>query len=469
MKNKLFLLPLTLFFVATNMWAINHTINNKYRQYIDLSGTWKLALGNDSIFNDIIQLPGTTDTNRKGTLNTNKSETTHLTRLYPYVGRAWYQRTVEIPASWKDKLIYLHLERTKPSCLYVDGISIFSLKEVSTPQTYHLDGYLTPGKHTLTIEVDNSVQMPTERSYNQLPQQLFTSSHAFTEDTQTNWNGIIGNISLEAIDTINVCGIHITPVIKEKKIQLQLYINGWLNPQAKIQVRAIPLGWNGKISFLDLKGKDFDNTGEEFYEKKVDMYIQDMKLWSEFEPNLYSLEVEIDGKDLTSTTFGMREFTADEHHFYINGEKTFLRGKHDACVFPLTAHVPMDVDSWKKYLGTCKEYGINHLRFHSWCPPEAAFVAADELGVYLQPELPFWGDFKAEDPLLMRCLLQEGRNIFNTYGNHPSFVMFALGNELWGSIDKMKEFVDIIENTSRKDSSLHSRTSIRVAGHVSNT
>ena len=160
MKNRLFFLPLTLFFVATNLLAINHTINNKYRQYIDLSGTWKLALGNDSIFNDIIQLPGTTDTNRKGTLNTNKSETTHLTRLYPYVGRAWYQRTVEIPASWKDKLIYLHLERTKPSCLYVDGISIFSLKEVSTPQTYHLDGYLTPGKHTLTIEVDNSVQMP---------------------------------------------------------------------------------------------------------------------------------------------------------------------------------------------------------------------------------------------------------------------------------------------------------------------
>lgn len=451
MKNRLFFLPLTLFFVATNMLAINHTINNKYRQYIDLSGTWKLALGNDSIFNDIIQLPGTTDTNRKGTLNTNKSETTHLTRLYPYVGRAWYQRIVEIPASWKDKQIYLHLERTKPSCVYVDGISIFSLKEISTPQSYHLDGYLTPGKHTLTIEVDNSVQMPADRSYNQLPQQLFTSSHAFTEDTQTNWNGIIGDISLEAIDTINVCGIHISPVIKEKKIQLQLYINGWLNPQAKIQVRAIPLGWNGKISYLDLTGKDFDNTGEEFYEKKVDMYIQDMKLWSEFEPNLYSLEVEIDGKDLTSTTFGMREFTADEHHFYINGQKTFLRGKHDACVFPLTAHVPMDVDSWKKYLGTCKEYGINHLRFHSWCPPEAAFVAADELGVYLQPELPFWGDFKAEDPLLMRCLLQEGRNIFNTYGNHPSFVMFALGNELWGSIDKMKDFVDVFrkENPSK--------------------
>ena len=441
MKNKIFLFwTLVLFTICLSAHSKN--ISNRYRQYINLSGEWKFALGNDSVFNDFICLPGTTETNRKGIRNTNTSETIHLTRLYPYTGKAWYQRMVDIPKSWENKLIRLHLERTKPSQVYVDGLHIFSLKEISTPQVYHLDGYLSPGRHTLTIQVDNSVQRPDNERFNQLPQQLFTSSHAFTEDTQTNWNGIIGDIYLEALDPINTCGVHITPVIKEQKIKLQLYINGWISPKAKVQVRAIPLGWNGKVSFLDLQGKDFDNTGEEFFEKEIDMYIQDMHLWSEFQPDLYTLEVEIEGKDLVSTTFGMGEFTADNHHFYINGNKTFLRGKHDACVFPLTAHVPMDVESWRKYLGTCKEYGINHVRFHSWCPPEAAFQAADELGIYMQPELPFWGDFKADDTLLMNCLMQEGRNILNRYGNHPSFVMFALGNELWGSIDKMKEFVD---------------------------
>lgn len=102
----------------------------------------------------------------------------------------------------------------------------------------------------------------------------------------------------------------------------------------------------------------------------------------------------------------------------------------------------MSVEGWMKYLGTCKEYGINHVRFHSWCPPEAAFVAADSLGIYLQPELPFWGSFDKKDERLMAFLHQEGENILREYGHHPSFRMMALGNELWGDIDKMKEFVN---------------------------
>ncbi len=408
---------------------------NEYRPRIDLSGEWQFALGDTypTTFNETVILPGTTDTNKKGVENTATSETTHLTRLYSYKGKAWYSRTVDIPKDWKDKLVRLRLERTKPATVHVDGLQIWSLNNISTPQEYHLDGYLTPGRHTLTIMVDNG---------GRLPEQLYASSHALTEDTQTNWNGIIGDISLVALEPLRTSAANITPNIKESKAHLQLYICGELDPKAKIQVRAIPLGWNGKISYLDLTGKDFDNTGEEFYEKECDLPIKDLRLWSEFHPDRYTLEVEIEGQDLYSTTFGMREFTSDEHHFYINGNKTFLRGKHDACVFPLTGHVPMETELWRKYLGTCKEWGINHVRFHSWCPPEAAFQVADEMGIYLQPELPFWGDFKAEDITLMRYLLQEGMDIIHTYGHHPSFVMFALGNELWGSIDKMKEFVD---------------------------
>lgn len=406
-----------------------------YRSYINLSGEWKFALGDTipTTYNETIILPGTTDTNKKGIKNSTTSETTHLTRLYSYKGKAWYSRTVDIPQSWNDKQIHLRLERTKPSKVYVDGLPIWSLDNISTPQEYFLDGYLSPGRHTLTIMVDNG---------SHLPEQLYANSHALAEDTQTNWNGIIGDISLVAFDTLEANVANITPNIKENKVRLQLHIYGELNPKDKVQVRAIPYGWNGKISYLDLTGKDFDNTGEDFYEKECDLFIKDLRLWSEFHPDLYTLEMEIERHDLYSTTFGMREFTADEHHFYINGNKTFLRGKHDACVFPSTGHVPMDVESWYKYLSTCKEWGINHVRFHSWCPPDAAFQAADELGIYLQPELPFWGDFKAEDPILMRYLLQEGEKIIYEYGHHPSFVMFALGNELWGSIDKMKEFVD---------------------------
>ena len=325
---------------------------------IDLSGTWQFALDRQGTIKvgdaltETIQLPGTTDTNKKGDFTAKSEETTHLTRPWSYKGKAWYQREVEIPVSWKGKPVYLFLERTKPSVVYLDGQLVGTSNDISTPQVFNLPKGLKPGKHQLTIMVDNA---------SGVPEQLYASSHAYTEDTQTNWNGIIGRIELFTVN-----GLQFTGDFPAK--------SGLAN-----------------ISSVNPIFKDFHIEGQ---------------------------------------------------HFYANGHRIFLRGKHDACVWPLTGHVAMDVESWKDYLGTCDAYGLNHVRFHSWCPPEAAFVAADELGIILQPELPFWGDFNDKDTLLMNFLHKEGENILRTYGHHPSFRMFALGNELWGSIDKMAEFIE---------------------------
>lgn len=323
-------------------------------QSISLAGEWNVELGKSgSAFAKSKRasqgeakraiLPGTIDTNRLGFAPKDTMETTHLTRLYAYKGAARYSRTINIPKDWKKKPVELFLERTRPTWVYVDGELVDSCNFISTPQRYLLPKKVKPGKHLLEIVVDNG---------RGVPDQVYGSSHAYTEDTQTNWNGIIGEIRLEV----------------------------------KSEGRRVK---NSNV--LPDFAKDFHIEGA---------------------------------------------------HFYANGHRIFLRGKHDAAVWPLTGHVEMSVEGWMKYLGTCKKYGINHVRFHSWCPPEAAFVAADSLGIYLQPELPFWGSFDKKDEKLMTFLHQEGVNILREYGHHPSFRMMALGNELWGDIDKMKEFVD---------------------------
>ena len=323
-------------------------------QSISLAGEWQVELGESKsafakgkrVTTDAAKraiLPGTIDTNHLGFAPKDTMETTHLTRLYAYKGAARYSRTINIPKDWKKKPVELFLERTRPTWVYVDGEQVDSCNFISTPQRYLLPKKVKPGKHLLEIVVDNG---------RGVPDQVYGSSHAYTEDTQTNWNGIIGEIRLEVKS-------------EERRVK------------------------NSNV--LPDFAKDFHIKGA---------------------------------------------------HFYANGHRIFLRGKHDAAVWPLTGHVDMSVEGWMKYLGTCKEYGINHVRFHSWCPPEAAFVAADSLGIYLQPELPFWGSFDKKDERLMAFLHQEGENILREYGHHPSFRMMALGNELWGDIDKMKEFVD---------------------------
>ena len=330
---------------------------NGVAQSLSLAGEWKVTLG-DAKEVKRAMLPGTIDTNHLGFAPSDTTETTHLTRLYAYKGKATYSRTIEIPRQWKKGAVELFLERTKPTWVYLDGKLVDSCNYISTPQRYILPR-LKSGKHQLDIVVDNS---------RGVPEQVYGSSHAYTEDTQTNWNGIIGEI--------------------------------------KLGVRSGELGV--------LRGRAVSPMDMEKYQGRLT-------------PN----------SRLQTPNFEIRGA-----HFYADGHPVFLRGKHDAAVWPLTGHVDMTVEGWMKYLGTCKAYGINHVRFHSWCPPEAAFVAADKLGIYLQPELPFWGSFDDKDEVLMKFLHQEGENILREYGHHPSFRMMALGNELWGSFDKMKEFVD---------------------------
>jgi len=167
-----------------------------------------------------------------------------------------------------------------------------------------------------------------------------------------------------------------------------------------------------------------------------------MDLWDEYHQPIYHLNAIIshnDIKDNKEVPFGMRKFAAKGTKFAINGRITFLRGKHDACVFPLTGYPPMNVEGWMHVMKIAKSWGINHYRFHTWSPPEAAFEAADRLGIYMEPELPFWGGLESDT--LADQLKAEGLALLKNFANHPSFVMLSPGNELWGNLDKVGELI----------------------------
>ena len=411
-------------FVPSLIGRVGVAIAQNHRQIINLAGTWKTELGD-------INLPGTTDTNRKGNALQKKDETTHLSRLYSYVGELSYTREITIPAEWKKKTILLHMERTKATKVLVDGIDRGANNNISTEQVYDLTEFLQPGKHTLTIQVDN-----TDKN---VPPQLLSNSHAYTEDTQTNWNGIIGDFYLEALNQLYISRIQMKTIPISKAFEADITIAGTAKKNFTVSAVLASLGSDvGVVIMENIIKKDKNDSRHLVLKFQNDS----LKLWDERNPNLYRLIVTVDGFDTKEVDFGLCDFRNEGTQFSVNGHKTFLRGKHDACVFPYTGHVPMDLVAWRRYLQICKGYGINHIRFHSWCPPEAAFMAADIEGVYLQPELPFWGEFKRDDNKLMTFLHKEGSNILLQYGHHPSFVMFALGNELRGDIPTMKKFTD---------------------------
>jgi hypothetical protein len=361
-----------------------------------------------------------------------------------YVGKAWYQREVKIPADWQDKRIVLYLERPHwQITVWVDGLSAGSCDSLGAPHEYDLSNFLKPGNtHDLTICVDNDYVIPVGRD-----------AHSISDQTQSNWNGITGKILLIAGSKVWFDDIQIFPDVSNKRIKVNIQLGnstgqagqGLLivsaeshNTSRKHQapVKNVPVEWNkemGKVSF------EYD-MGD------------DCLLWDEYKPALYSLTLALKGQNAESlrhVQFGMRELGIQDKQFTINGRRIFLRGTLECCIFPQHGYPPTNVEQWKRIIGIAKSYGLNHFRFHSWCPPEAAFAAADEEGFYIQVEGSCWAGF-GNGTALDKWIYEEIDRMIKAYGNHPSFCFFSPSNEPSGK-NRDKFLGQLLQSLKEKD------------------
>lgn len=382
-------------------------------------------------FDDTIQLPGTTSFAKKGTRN-DAVPINHLTDEYAFEGYAWFSREIDIQEELQGKICMLFLERTRVTTVWVDGEEVGTRNSLSAPHVYDLTPYINSGKHRITIRVDNM-------------DYLTKGGHLTSPDTQTNWNGITGRIELQMFNDTHLRNIKLFPNVADRSVTVHAEVAG-LSAGLKLKVAAHSLNVEYQHNVQE----------KEYVVGSDDLTIQyalgdKAHLWDEENPVLYRLVLHLcDDKgnvlDIHETTLGLREFAAAGDKFTINGRVTFLRGKHDGLLFPLTGYAPTSVEEWLRILGISKSYGINHYRFHTCCPPEAAFTAADMLGIYMEPELPFWGTVTEEgderhNEQEQQYLIREGYAMLDAYGNHPSFVMMSLGNELWGSKDKLNSIL----------------------------
>ena len=452
MKNSIKLVALLL--TAGFYSACTQQLPPDTRSRISLEGNWGLQLDTagtgiapdwltksctDSLF-----LPGITDMGKMGTYNTDMTLTTGLSREYVFEGKALYTKQIRIPEEWDGTSVRLVMERTKPTTIWIDGKEVGANNDISTAQQYDLSSYLFPGTHTVAILVDNGKQA--------VPEKVYGSSHAYSASTQTNWNGIIGDFYLESAPLCGIDEIQLYPDVAKKVVTARVTLR---NPDKGVGKGILSFyaeAWNtDKQHKTPVQTVEVDWTKPE---QELELALGDKALlWSEFTPALYRLSVSLktdQSVDTEQATFGLRDFKTKGRQFTMNGKTTFLRGKHDACVFPLIAHTAMDVETWRHYFQVAKQYGINHYRFHSWCPPEACFEAADIEGIYLQPELPIWGNIDIDDTELCDYLLKEGRNLHRAYSNHASFVMFGLGNEMSG-----EEGLAMLIQTFKKEDNRH--------------
>jgi hypothetical protein len=423
---------------------------------LPLAGAWKFRLDAADVgvkekwfaqkLTDTVQLPGTTDENHKGELKDEQC-VDRLSRVWYWKGPAWYQRQVTIPAAWAGKRITLLLERAKHTRVWVDQTYCGGEDTLSAPQFFDASAALTPGEHTITVLIDNAKLPPVG------------PAHAVDERTQTNWNGIVGRMELRATDPVWLDDIQVYPNAAARQARVHVVVGNVTGKPASGRISVGCESYNvAKPATFKTQSVEVNAAGRENVVEFTYQPGADIPLWDEFQPAMLRLSLKLDATadgatfgDRQAVDFGMRDFTRDQNRLKINGQTVFLRGRIDCANFPLTGYPPMDKAGWLRLLTITKAWGINHFRFHSWCPPEAAFAAADELGVYFQPEIPNkrsafgapdskeaaihnidWLDQEStlREKSLNEYARREGELIFKHFGNHPSFVMFTLGNEL---------------------------------------
>lgn len=423
---------------------------------IDLAGEWRFALEPQDFgisippekgtFLDAIRLPGSMTSQGFGEPPSIRTRWTGDGWRYPemftewqaddnfkfpfflqppkvYVGPALYQRDFE----WSGGPAMLHLERVHwQSTLWLDGKMIGRDDSLGTPHEFDL-GDLPAGNHTITLRIDNRLA----------PVNVGPLSHSVTDHTQGNWNGVVGKIEVRKVLRSRVTELQLYPRLDGT---VRVVVEGQVDRdvrEAALRLEISPRGEFRRTVFVPSQAIERQADGR-FRAERV-AKVEEARLWSEFSPALYEARAFLSGgddtEDVRSVTFGFREVGTKDGRITLNGRKIFLRGTLECAIFPLTGYPPTDVDSWTRIIRICQAHGLNHIRFHSWCPPEAAFAAADELGFYYQVEASTWpnhGSQIGDGSPLNEWLENESKRMLAAYGNHPSFLLMAHGNEPTG-------------------------------------
>jgi beta-galactosidase/beta-glucuronidase len=266
------------------------------QQHIDLSGEWQFRSERET---GVVRLPGSMLTNGKGdevTVNTKWTSSLYDSSFYfnpymaryrraghmkfpffltpdkHYVGNAWYERTVMVPKRWKGKPVVLYLERPHiETTVLVNGKRVGHQQSLSAPHVYDVTPYIIYGKpNQLTIQVYNGIENVC----------VGQDSHSVTDQTQGNWNGIVGKIELRQGPNI------------WRKCVVPDIANGIVTITINEATYRLPLG-------------------------------SDTVRWDEFHPQLYTRTVKYQGMPV-NVTFGLRELRVDGARMLINNRPMYL-------------------------------------------------------------------------------------------------------------------------------------------------
>jgi len=448
---------------------------------LSLNGNWECTFTDSDIPSSDIMLPGTIQASGITPLNSKREEDT-LTDEHAFEGIISLRKEVQIPLGYDSYI--LTLERSRITRLYIDGQAVGTCDSLIAPHVYDISAFITKENTLIQIEADN-------KNY------PCPGGHLTSRDTQTNWSGILGDMYIKCTNNTHIVSVNARTDYSKKVAILTLNTSTSAFDISSQDMSSIKdastydtldssLGINIRTDLIKLKdeylNKDADPSIFRKFRDDIDLAAKSTDLdilkehleiakdivkpqsftiskgpividledkdgkvyeWDTFTPYLYAFTLDLCDSngtilDSTRTICGLRSFTTRENELLLNNRPIFLRGRHCGLLFPMTGFAPMNACGWLYDMMISRRWGINHYRFHSCTPPDAAFLAADLLGIVIQSEMEIWGSWLMEDEegydaTMQQYLTIEGYRMISLFASHPSFCMFGCGNELWGN------------------------------------
>ncbi len=330
-----------------------------------------------------------------------------------YQGEAWYRKTVDIPAAWQGKRIWLKVGGVRSQgWFWVNGKSntVAWVDNYCGTYKYDITDLVQAGTQAVVVAAVNNV-LPSRKG-------LFSSTHRF--------GGLYRDVELEATPDMRIDDAWVRGDFDKQEAEIHATIAfateaGRLkNPVLRVKIQSA-VG-NTTIMFVD---------GKQSAEVVCRVKLAPFNAWSPEQPNLYLAELTLcDGdKPVHGWTerFGVRKIEVRGDRFFLNNKPFFVRGFGDDFVYPLTLVSPASREEHLKHLKMARAAGFNYVRLHTHCELPEYFEAADEAGIMIQPELPYYGDYPTEafpfDPM------RDMKELYQHYRRYVSFTTSCTGNE----------------------------------------
>ena len=360
-----------------------------------------------------------------------------------YTGRGWYRKTVKMPRKWKGKQIWLKVGSVNAQgWFWLNGQYIGHLYEYCGAYKFDVTDLAKPEKNnTLVALVRNDV--PSRKGESQ-------SVRIF--------GGLDRSVELEATSQVHLDNVYTIGMLNESKVRLVAKVAGTGNsgnyglkvkvtgPANYFRVETYRTTDDGSIIPKDIvagkanKALNLDRKSKQPLKVKFEIPLDPFAPWSPESPNLYLAEVVLcrNGKPIDGwiERFGVKKIEARDGKIFLNNRPYFFRGAGDDHVYAYSICSPADRKIHRKHLQTARDYGVNYIRHHTHTELPEFYMVADELGIMIQGELPYWGMNSWTTPRTLSHMSrgdvrprEDLMDLVYHYRRYTSLTTYCFGNE----------------------------------------